>query len=76
MELVCEVGTIRTIKTNSKSSKINACWISSGTRSRLSCFPFPFGFGAFDEETTREFRGARTNDVSAIKEESLWPVKD
>ena len=63
-----------TIRTNSRSSNTKACWISSGTRSRLSCFPFPFDLGKF-EETTREFKGARTKEVSAMNEESFWPME-
>lgn len=53
-----------------------ASCISKGTRSKGSCFPFPFTLGAFALETTREFSGARTNDVSAIKEESFWSTNN
>ena len=64
----------QTINTNNKSSKINACWISKGTRSRLACLPLPFNFGTPGDDTTRELSGARTNDVSAMNEESFRPV--
>jgi hypothetical protein len=66
-----------TIKTKSRSSNIMASWISNGTRSKGSCFPFPFTLGALALDTTRELSGARTKDVSAINEEScpsLWPA--
>ena len=63
---------IGTIKTKSRSSNIMASWISNGTRSKGSCFSFPFTLGAFALDTTRELSGARTKDVSAINEESFW----
>ena len=51
-----------------------ASWISNGTRSKGSCFPFPFTLGALALDTTRELSGARTKDVSAINEESFWSI--
>ena len=53
-----------------------ASWISNGTRSRGSCFPFPFTLGALALDTTRELSGARTKDVSAINEESFWSTNE
>ena len=65
-----------TIKTKSRSSNIMASWISNGTRSKGSCFPFPFTLGALALDTTRELSGARTKDVSAINEESFWSINN
>lgn len=59
-----------TIKTDSKSSRTRASWISSGIRSKGSCFAFPLDFGVVLEAPTRELRGARTKEVSAIKDGS------
>jgi hypothetical protein len=60
-----------TIKTYNRSSRIRASWMSSGTRSKDSCFDFPFDFGARLTEVTRELSGARTNEVSAMKDGSF-----
>ena len=65
-----------TIKTKSRSSNIMASWISNGTRSKGSCFPFPFSLGTLALDTTRELSGARTKDVSAINEESFWSTNN
>jgi hypothetical protein len=59
-----------TIKTDSKSSRTRASWISSGIRSKGSCFAFPLDFGVVLEAPTRELRGARTKEVSAINDGS------
>lgn len=53
-----------------------ASWISNGTLSKGSCFPFPFTLGALALDTTRELSGARTKDVSAINEESFWSTNN
>lgn len=63
----------RTVNTNSKSSSTSASWISSGIHSNDSCLVLPFDFGEVEDEKTRELSGACTKDVSAIKDESLWP---
>ena len=47
-------------------------WISIGMRSRGSSFAFPLDLGVGLEELTRELRGARTKEVSAINEGSSW----
>jgi hypothetical protein len=65
-----------TIKTKSRSSNIMASWISNGTRSKGSCFSFPFTLGTFALDTTRELSGARTKDVSAINDESFWSTNN
>lgn len=44
--------------------------MSSGIRSKGSCFAFPLDFGIALEAPTRELRGARTKEVSAIKDGS------
>ncbi len=60
---------LRTISTYSRSSRMNDSCISSGTWLRSSClaFPFPLSFGTAWFDTTREFKGARTKEVSAMK---------
>lgn len=61
-----------TVSMYRRSSRIRASWISRGTRSSDSCFSFPFAFGGTLMELTRELRGARTKDVSAMKDGSFW----
>lgn len=65
-----ELETAQTISTNKRSSRIKASCISNGTRSNVSCLPFPFAFDVGLLVPTREFRGALTNDASAMNEGS------
>jgi hypothetical protein len=48
------------IETDSRSSRTRASWISSGVRSKGSCFTFPLDFEVVFEAPTRELRDART----------------
>lgn len=64
------------INTKRRSSRMRASCISTGTPSRVSrAFPFPFdlSLGTPTPEATREFSGARTNEVSAMKDGSSYP---
>jgi hypothetical protein len=52
---------------------MRASCISTGTLLSGSCFAFPLALGIPEVELTREFNGARTKDVSAMKDGSVWP---
>ena len=60
----------RTISTNNKSSNIIASWTCNGTPSRDSVWPFSFLRIGCNRAATREFKGARTKDASAINDGS------
>lgn len=49
-----------------------ASCISTGIPSSVSSFALPFDLGGTGACPTREFNGARTKEVSAMKEGSLW----
>lgn len=55
---------------------MTASWISRGRESNCSSFAFPLVFevAAPDTTLTREFRGARTKDCSAMKDGSAGPM--
>lgn len=65
---------VLTINTKSRSSRIMASCISRDALSRLSSLDFPLfrvlGAALWELEATREFKGAFTNEVSAMKEGS------
>jgi len=67
---VREQGELLTMRTNNKSSRMSASCTSRGISSMRSSLSFPLGLGATRPDTTREFRGARTNDSSAMNEGS------
>lgn len=65
------LGIGHTISTYKRSSSIRVSCMSIGMWSKLSCLAFPLLFPiAFPPKLTREFNGALTKDVSAMKDGS------